>query len=139
MSKVKVAAILLAVSLGLLVVYGVDVAIASTSVEPEESGFLPLNASVRGSVFGGSAVIMSIIAFAISTKEYSWAISSLLFVNGGLILIGMIYLIIDAGSVLGTSAIRTTTFTIATGGVLIGLGIWRVILDTRLVEHRKTS
>jgi hypothetical protein len=141
MNKVRIAVILLAVSLGLLVIYGVDVAIASTSVESEESGFLPLNASVRGSVFGGSAVIMSIIAFVISRNAFSLAIPMLLFVNGGLIIAGMAILTAQGaltGDAASTTAMRTVSFTIATGGILVGLGVWKVITNAKIVEGKKT-
>lgn len=141
MNKVKISVILLAVSLGLLVIYGVDVAIASTSVGPEQSGFLPLNASVRGSIFGGSAVIMSIIAFAISRNAFSLAIPVLLFVNGGLIIAGMAILIAQGaltGDAASTTAMSTVSFTIATGGILVGLGVWKVITNAKIVEGKKT-
>lgn len=141
MNKIRVAITLLVISLALLVIYGIDVIVASSLAGPAsgQTGFLPFDASVRGSVFGGAAVVMSIVAFLISRKERSWAVSSLLFVNGGLILIGMIFLITDGALASGDSAaMRTITTTIGTGVILVGLGIWRVITDARLVEHRKT-
>lgn len=136
-NKTRVAALLLAISLGLLVIYGIDVAIASSS---EESGFLPLSASVRGSVFGGSAVIMAIIAFAISKNAYSLAIPILLFVNGGLIIVGMTVLIAQGaltGDAATAKAMPTVSFTIATGGILLGLGVWKVITNAKIAEGKK--
>src|SRR3712207_265063 len=87
----RVATGLLIASLILLVIYGADVAIASSS--PQGQGFLPFDEAVRGIAFGGSAVIMSIIAFVIARKEYAPIVSILLFVNGGLIIAGMIGLV----------------------------------------------
>jgi hypothetical protein len=142
MNKVRASLLLLAISLGLLVTYGIDVAIASSSaVESEESGFIPLNASARGSLFGGSAVIMSIIAFLISRNAFSITVPALLFVNGGLILAGMAILVAQGaltGNTGTTAAMRTISFTITTGGILVGLGVWKVITNAKIVEGKKT-
>src|ERR1044072_6812985 len=91
MVKVKIAIGLLIASLVLLVIYGADAAAAGSS--PDHRGFLPLDESVRGGGFGGGAVIMSIIAFVIARKAPSKAVMALLFVNGGLIIAGMLALI----------------------------------------------
>jgi CheY-like chemotaxis protein len=147
MNKVRVAAVLLMISLCLLIIYGIDVSlagVASSAVESQESGFfLPLSASTRGSVFGGGAVIMSIIAFAIARNAFSIAIPVLLFVNGGLIITGMAVLIaqgaLAASSAAATgTALRTISFTIATGGILVGLAVWKVITNAKIVEGKKT-
>ena len=77
--KTRISIILLFVSLALLMIYAADV----------QWGFLPLSPSVRGGGLGGSAVILSIIAFAISLKERSSIVVILLLINGGLIVGGM--------------------------------------------------
>ena len=70
MIKVKVATGLLVASLILLIIYGADVALSSSGVgSPSHSGFLPINKAARGGVFGGGAVIMSIIGFVITLGE----------------------------------------------------------------------
>ncbi|MGH7908249.1 MAG: hypothetical protein ACRENW_00185, partial [Thermodesulfobacteriota bacterium] len=71
----NIAIVLLAVSLALLIIYGADVMVAS-STAPENSiverrGFLPFDEAVRGGAFGGVAVILSIIAFVIGRKDHS--------------------------------------------------------------------
>ena len=78
--KTRISIILLFVSLALLMIYAADV----------QWGFLPLSPSVRGGGLGGSAVILSIIAFAISLKERSSIVVILLLINGGLIVGGMV-------------------------------------------------
>jgi hypothetical protein len=118
---------LLVASLILLIIYGADVMVASSSSTGsfgERRGFLPFNEAIRGSAFGGGAVIMSIIAFVIARKEYAPAVSALLFVNGGLIIAGMIALIVQGALTSGDSsgAIRTVGSTMAMGAVLVGLG-----------------
>ena len=127
-TKTTIAIALLGISLILLVLYGIDVAIifssGSSQTTEDARGFLPLDERTRGTVFGGSAVIMSIIGFVIARKERSSIVSILLFVNGGLIIVGI--LAVSGG--LGTSSLVST---IAMGVILVGLGVWKVIIDRR--------
>jgi hypothetical protein len=124
---------LLIASLVLLIIYGADAAVASGS--EDRRGFLPFDESVRGGAFGGGAVVMSIIAFVIARKEYAPAVSALLFVNGGLIIVGMIALIAQGAlaSEDSSGAMRTIGSTIAMGAILIGLGVWKVVTDRKVV------
>ena len=132
----SVATGLLIASLILLIIYGADVAIASSS--PQGQGFLPFDEAVRGIAFGGGAVIMSIIAFVIARKEYAPIISSLLFVNGGLIIAGMIALVAQesVASEDISETLRAIGPTIAMGALLIGLGAWKVLKDRRILTAR---
>ena len=133
----SVATGLLIVSLILLLVYGADVAVASFS--QQRQGFLPFDEATRGGVFGGGAVIMSIIAFVIARKEYSPIVSALLFVNGGLIIAGMIALAAQ-GSVASqdtSSILRSIGPTIAMGALLIGLGAWKLLTDRKILASRR--
>lgn len=124
---------LLIASLVLLIIYGADAAVASGS--EDRRGFLPFDESVRGGAFGGGAVVMSIIAFVIARKEYAPAVSALLFVNGGLIIAGMIALIAQGAlaSEESSGAMRTIGSTITMGAILIGLGVWKVATDRKVV------
>jgi hypothetical protein len=132
----RVAIGLLIASLMLLIIYGADVAIASSS--PQGQGFLPFDEAVRGIAFGGGAVIMSIIAFVIARKEYAPIVSSLLFVNGGLIIAGMIALVAQdsVASEDISETLRAIGPTIAMGALLIGLGAWKVLKDRRMLTAR---
>ena len=125
----RVATGLLIASLILLIIYGADVAVALSS--PQGQGFLPFDEAIRGVAFGGGAVIMSIIAFVIARKEHAPIVSSLLFVNGGLIIAGMIALVAQ-GSVASESI-----GTIAMGALLIGLGAWKLLVDRKLLITRR--
>jgi hypothetical protein len=129
----RIALGLLIASLVLLIIYGADAAVASGS--EDRRGFLPFDESVRGGAFGGGAVVMSIIAFVIGRKEYAPAVSALLFVNGGLIIAGMIALIAQGAlaSEDSSGAMRTIGSTIALGAILIGLGVWKVARDRKVV------
>jgi hypothetical protein len=124
---------LLIASLVLLIIYGADAAVASGSEDGR--GFLPFDESIRGGAFGGGAVVMSIIAFVIARKEYAPAVSALLFVNGGLIIAGMIALIAQGAlaSEESSGAMRTIGSTITMGAILIGLGVWKVATDRKVV------
>ena len=133
----RVATGLLVASLILLIIYGVDVAVASSS--PQGQGFLPFDEATRGGAFGGGAVIMSIIAFVIARKDYAPIVSSLLFINGGLIIAGMIALIAQ-GTVASESisdTLRAIGPTIAMGALLIGLGAWKVLTDRKILTARR--
>jgi len=136
----RVATGLLIASVILLIIYGADVAVASSSPQgPQGQGFLPLDEAVRGGVFGGGAVIMSILAFVIARKEYAPIVSSLLFVNGGLIIAGMIALVAESsvGSEDILFALRAIGSTVAMGALLIGLGAWKVVTDRKIVTTRR--
>ena len=143
MSRTRVAIGLLITSLVLLVIYGADVLVASstptTSGSSGKTGFLPLSESARGAGFGGAAVVMSIIAFVIARLEPSTTVSILLFVNGGIILAGMIALIGQGAlSHQSTPSVYGTIgSTMALGAVLVGLGVWKSLGDRHLVAKKQ--
>ena len=130
----RIASGLLIASLILLIVYGADVAVAASS--PDGEGFLPFDEAVRGGAFGGGAVVMSIIAFVIARKEYAPTVSALLFVNGGLIIAGMIALIAQGAlaSQDSSGTLRTIGSTLAMGGILVGLGAWKLVADRKVLD-----
>ncbi|HEX2106609.1 MAG TPA: hypothetical protein VHF28_02660 [Nitrososphaera sp.] len=125
----RVATGLLVASLILLVIYGADVAVKQSS--PQGQGFLPFDEAIRGVVFGGGAVIMSIIAFVIARKEYAPIVSGLLFVNGGLIIAGMVALVAQ-----GPNTLREIAPTTAMGVLLIALGAWKAFTDRKILTAR---
>ena len=143
MDKVAISMILLIVSLILLVIYGADVLTASINSPAglRGKGFLPFEEEIRGGALGGGAVIMSIVGFIISRKEPSKTISLLLFINGGLIIVGIIITIALANlssEDTGDMA-RTAGFTILLGAILIGLGVWKIRDDKKIVSSKKES
>jgi hypothetical protein len=115
-----------------------DVLAASTT-SPEGvmgQGFLPFGEQVRGIVFGGGAVAMSFIAFIISRKVPSIIVSVLLFINGGLIIVGIIVTVVQANfsSEEMANMGRTAGSTVLFGLLLIGLGIWKMISDRKVLS-----
>jgi hypothetical protein len=125
--KTKISVILLFISLALLIIYGADVMFAQSSSSDGKTGFLQLDHAVRGGVFGGGAVILSIIAFAISLKERSTLVAVLLFINGGLIIAGMIGLATQEG----TNESSTVYGTTGLGILLIALGVVKVFITRK--------
>ena len=128
--KTKISIILLFISLALLVIYGADVISSKVESNDGKSGFLQLNEAIRGGVFGGGAVILSIIAFAISLKERSTLVAVLLFINGGLIIAGMIGLAaqgMEEGARVNSTLLRTTGL----GILLIALGVAKIFLTRK--------
>lgn len=143
MNKTTISVTLLGISLILLIIYGMDVLAASTT-SPEGvmgQGFLPFGEQVRGIVFGGGAVAMSIIAFIISRKVPSIIVSVLLFINGGLIIVGIIVTVIQANfsSEEMANMGRTAGSTVLFGLLLIGLGIWKIISDRKVLSKQHPS
>jgi hypothetical protein len=138
----KIAIILLLISLGLLIIYGIDVMVASQSeinaVTGGEGaqGFLPLDEAVRGSIFGGGAVALSIIGFALGRKEPNKTIPILLFINGGLIVLGLLIVMAMANFVIDQNTIRTIGSTMLLGGILIGLGIAKIVIDKKKLSSK---
>jgi len=127
---------LLVASLLLLIIYGADAAVATSS--PDRRGFLPLDEAVRGAGIGGGAVVMSILGFVIARKEYAPIVSAFLFVNGGLIIAGMLALIAQGAlaSEDSSGAMRTIGSTIAMGAILIGLAAWKVAIDRKALAAK---
>ena len=143
MNKTTISVTLLGISLILLIIYGMDVLAASTT-SPEGvmgQGFLPFGEQVRGIVFGGGAVVMSIIAFIISRKVPSTIVSVLLFINGGIIIVGIIVTVVQANfsSEEMANMGRTAGSTVLFGLLLIGLGIWKIITDRKVLSKQHPS
>jgi hypothetical protein len=127
----KIAIILLLIALGLEITYGMDIIITSQSQIDSERGFLPLNEDVRGIIFGGGAVALSVIGFIVGRKEPNKAIPILLFINGGLIILGMIIVISMPTLEPKQDFMRTIGTTMIFGGIVIGLGIAKIIIDKK--------
>lgn len=137
-TRIVLAVSLLVAALLLLLIYGSDVAASSLVGQKQGTfghGFIPLNEAWRGIIFGMGAVVLSIIGFVVARNHPSNIVSSLLVVNGGVIITGMVILSIQlAGTSGGSSATRTIVSTVVVGLLLIALGIWKVKGD-----RKKTS
>ena len=125
--KTKISVILLFISLALLIIYGADVMFAQSTSPDGKSGFLQMDHSIRGGIFGAGAVILSIIAFAISLKERSTLVALLLFINGGLIIAGMVGLAAQDGASESSTLYGTTGL----GILLVALGVVKVFINRK--------
>ena len=83
---IKAALIITGIAIGLLIVYGADVAVSMGNEAKE--GFLPLNDMQRGIGLGVPALILPIIGFFISLKEPSKGLGVMIIIAGILIIIG---------------------------------------------------
>ena len=129
--RTKISIILLFISLALLIIYGADVISSKMASNDGKSGFLQLNEAIRGGGLGGGAVILSIIAFAISMKERSTLVVVLLIINGGLIIAGMGGLAAQ-GMVHDDGSKSSTVYgTTGLGILLVALGIVKVFITRK--------
>lgn len=101
----------------LLLMYGADVVLT----------FLPLSAMVRGIAFGASSVVMLSIAYFVSRGKKSNLVTSLLLLNGAVIIagVGVVLTMQDSSQQIGSSGLSTFIGTIALGGWILALGIMK--------------
>ena len=84
----KASLVITGIAIGLLLLYGADVASTMGADGEKNDGFLPLNDMQRGMGLGGPAIILPIIAFFISLKESSKGLGGMIIISGVLILSG---------------------------------------------------
>ena len=84
----KASLVITGIAIGLLLLYGADVASTMGADGEKNDGFLPLNDMQRGMGLGGPAIILPIIAFFISLRESSKGLGGMIIISGVLILIG---------------------------------------------------
>lgn len=115
------AIIITGISIGLLVIYGADVAVGGGGAG---EGFLPFDAMTRGIGFGTPPIILSIVAFFISRKEPSKVLGIMIIITGILVIIG--------GSVSLSSAAESENMARAAGegGGLVGIGAFITALGS---------
>ena len=113
----KAAIVMSAVSIALLVIYGADVAAAGEA----KTGFIPLDPSLRGTIFGGISSVMLIISFFITRQEKSKGLGVLITIGGALIIIG-------SAAILSIRAGQLETRALAEFGSVLGVGIFIAIL-----------
>ena len=139
MLTVKIGTGLLLVSLALLIIYGADVIVAMSKNGQDgpksPRGFLPLNDAARGIAFGGTAVVMSIVAFIITRKTPSRNVVILLIINGGVILAGMFSIMAQAAPT--PNSAKTIGSTILMGVLLIALGLVKSYSDKKHVAQKR--
>ena len=146
MTRIRISMALLLASLILLITYAVDEitetspSIGERHVEETEStetgerheervGFLPFSEAIRGGVFTGGAIVMSIIGYVVGREEPSFAVRSLLLINGAVVYAIMVIIVL--GVSLNSGLIERDNEPLVIGSVftvgallLIALGLW---------------
>ena len=125
----KMPLILMSISISVLLVYGLDV-----NAELNGENFIPMDASLRGIIFGGLGSILPIVSYSISRKKPSTILGLLIMINGMLIVIGITL-------VLGITEMEQNRFLsfderlrsfgpamILGSGISI-LGLWKILKD----------
>ena len=111
----------------MLCLYGLDVIAANGG----KTGFLPMNVSVRGSIFGIIPSAMLIISFFMTRKESSKKLGVLIIIGGALIITGTgIILALQGGQAQDSRAVREF-------GAVLGIGIIIAILG--IIKIRKSQ
>lgn len=129
-SSYSIANIFVIISLVLLLIYGADIALKNFNT----GGFIPLDTITRGIIFGGIAVALSIIAFIISFREKSFFVSTLLFINGIIMIIGGL---IIAFNIINSSD-NALLISIVSGIIITSLGIWKKVGFRNITSGKNT-
>lgn len=120
----KAAIVISIISIILLAIYGADVIAGNGNNNPggEPTGFLPINASIRGTIFGGISSIMLIVSFFITRKEPSKGLGILITIGGALIIIGSALILGMQGSTMKERALVEFGSVIVIGIIIAILG-----------------
>ena len=126
---VAVSMIITGIAIGLLVIYGADVAAGYSSESGE--GFIPFDHKTRGMGLGLPALILPIVAFFISRKEPSKGLGGMIVVAGILIIIGGAVVLGNADPAeaeeSGRNVLSETIPLIVAGLIQIGLGALKIV------------
>lgn len=130
--SIKVSIILTGISIGLLAIYGIDVAVA----QGDDMGFLPFDHKTRGMGLGIPSIILPIIAFLISKKEPSKELGVMIIVSAILIIIGGITVLVLADPVELEASGRNV---VSEAAPLIGIGAFIIALGAIKLKKSKSS
>jgi len=126
--RLKIAIIMAAIALGLIIIYGLDVA---TGVFYSR-GFIPINAATRGIVLGLPSSVLPIIAYYITKKEESQILGLIILITGITIAIGSVASLLIQG--MPTSASLQTSVMFSFGAVL-AVGFYIAVLGLKKVQE----
>jgi drug/metabolite transporter (DMT)-like permease len=126
--KLKIAMIMSVISIVMLCIYGIDVIAANG----EKTGFLPMNASARGSIFGIIPSALLIISFFMTRNDSSKKLGILIIIGGVLIIVGTgIILALQSNQAQDSRAIREF-------GAVLGIGIIIAILGIIKIKRSRS-
>ena len=134
----KVAIAISVISIAMLAIYGADVMVAGHDTGNdngnEKTGFLQMNASIRGSVFGIVPSAMLITSFFITRKESSEKLGILITIGGALIIIGTAIILGMEGGNLPDRAMREFGAVLAIGIIILILGVMKIRKSTKIAK-----
>ncbi|SRR5579885_1463644 len=130
----KAAIIMSVISIVMLAVYGADVIAAGPQADQSgKTGFLPMDASTRGSVFGIIPSAMLIASFFITRKEPSNILGILIVIGGGMIIVGTgVILAMQGNQSQDARAVREF-------GAVLGIGIVIVFLGGLKIKRSRKA
>lgn len=119
---IKAPIIMTGIAIGLLAIYGADVA---ASLGPAAEGFLPFDEKTRGFGLGIPSLVLPIAAYFISRNEKSKSLGIMIIIAGILIIVGGIAVIANSEGMNeenGRNIIAEAVPLLAIGAFIIGLG-----------------
>lgn len=119
---VKIAIIMSIISIAMLVTYGLDVMSASPESGSQRVGFLHMDASVRGPVFGIIPAAMLIISYFITRKEPARSVGALIIAGGAIMIAGTGIILAIQGSGMSEGGKREFEAVVALGAFIAFLG-----------------
>ncbi|MGI0021792.1 MAG: hypothetical protein ACRD9Q_02925 [Nitrososphaeraceae archaeon] len=123
----KVAIIITAISIALLLLYGADVAVGGGT----EQGFLPFDHKIRGMVLGITSSALPIIGYFISKNKPSKILGIMIIISGLLIVIGSTAFLAIQSSMeiengVGRNLIAEFLLVIIVGAFITALGLIKI-------------
>ena len=125
----KAAAIIITgIAIALLVIYGIDAAVAMDN--PDKQGFLDMDHMTRGLGLGGPAMVLPLIAYFISRNDSSKGLGGMIIISGILIIIGGITVIgmadLSEAQETARNPLMETAPLLVVGGIQMGLGVLKI-------------
>ena len=127
--QLSVSLVFAGIAVGLLVIYGADIAVG-LSLDSGE-GFITLDHKTRGMLLGVPALILPFVAYFISRKEPSKTLGAMITAAGILIIVGGVVVIGNSepaeAEATARNAMSESVMLIIPGAVQIILGIFKII------------
>ena len=123
-----VAIVITGIAIALLIIYGVDEAVAMD--DPDKQGFLDMDHMTRGLGLGGPAMVLPLIAYFISRNDSSKGLGGMIIISGILIIIGAVTVIgmadLSEAEETARNPLMETAPLLVVGGIQTGLGILKI-------------
>lgn len=123
--SLKTATVLAGITIGLLVIYGADVAFIEATGNPD--GFLPIDHAARGFGLGLPSMILPFVAYFVARKTPSAGLGGMIIAAGIMIIVGGAFMLgspADPDS--GRSAISEAAPLLVVGSAQAALGALKI-------------